>query len=189
MRSSCYAGRLGLAVLAAVLPFSAACGTDGGTPSAATGSTATSATTTTATTTAQAPEVTAACPLVDPTVIQSNYSVQSPQLTEKEPVKTGPATTYACDLSDGGELFLTAGVSIGPRSGTAEANLRAALSDNQGEPVEGLGEVGGYHEQDGIATAAGVKNLGDSWLVVFVHGAAGNKAQLVAVAQDLAKKV
>jgi hypothetical protein len=110
-------------------------------------------------------------------------------MAEKEPARLGPATTYACDLSDAGELFLTAGVSVGPVSGTAEANLRAALSGNQGEQVDGLGEVGGYNEHDGVGTAAGVKKASSQWRVIFVHGAAGYKEQLVAVAQDVARKV
>ncbi len=136
-----------------------------------------------------AQEITAACPLVDLELIAANFNVENPTAEEREPLKTGPATAYSCDLSDSGELFLTVGVSIGPLSGTAEANLRAALENNDGEPVSGIGELGGYHELDGIATAAGVKASGNQWLVVFVHGAAGNKAQLVTIAQDVAPKV
>lgn len=181
--------RVGLAAIAAALWLPvAACGGASGTATPATTSESAASTSAAATTTAAAVE--AACPLIDKALIESNFDVQSLELSENEPAKTGPATTYACDLSDAGELFLTAGVSIGPRSGTAEANLRAALSDNEGEPVEGLGEVGGYHEgSDDVATAAGVKQAGDQWMVVFVHGAPGNKEQLVAVAQDLAQKV
>jgi hypothetical protein len=136
-----------------------------------------------------AQEITAACPLVDPEIVKSNFDIQNLQMVEREPAKVGPATTYACDLSDAGELFLTAGVSVGPVSGTAEANLRAALSGSQGEPVDALGEVGGYHEKDGVGTAAGVKKANSQWRVVFVHGAAGYKEQLVEVAQDVARKV
>jgi len=191
-----YAGRLGFAALVVTLFPLAACGesTDQGSAGTTTTSAASSASPSSAaaSSTSAAPQASkdAACPLVDPAVVAQNYDVQNPQLNERDPVKTGPATTYACDVVDGGEPLLTAGFSVGPRSGTAEANLRAALSNVEGEPVDGLGEIGGYGETGGIGSAAGVMAVGDDqWLVVFVHGAAGNKDQLVAIAQDVAQKL
>lgn len=68
-------------------------------------------------------DLTAACPLVDPALLKSNFDVADPQLTEKEPTKTGPVTTSACDIAEGGELFLTAGVSVGPPSGTVSQKV------------------------------------------------------------------
>jgi hypothetical protein len=185
-----FAGGWALAAVTA-LSLLAACGQESGgvaIPSATTTSDVASGSTTT--TSAAAPkEVKAACPLVDIELVKANFDVANPQLVEREPVKTGPVTTYACDVSDAGEPFLTAGVSVGPRSGTAEANLRAALSGQEGEPVDDLGEIGGYAEKDGVGTAAGVIQTDDQLMVVFVHGAAGNKEQLVAVAQGVAERV
>lgn len=129
-------------------------------------------------------EIIAACPLVDVATVESTFDVQGPQATENDPVATGPATTYSCDFSDAGELFVTVGVAVAPVSGTVEANVRAALSNATGEPVDGIGEGGAYAETDGVGTAAGVKTVGSDYRLVFVHGAAGSKDQIVALARE-----
>jgi hypothetical protein len=70
----------------------------------------------------------AACPLVDTGLLPTLFTVSAPKLKENDPRQsTGNVTTCACDVSDGDELFLTVGVSVGPPSGTAEANVSAAL--------------------------------------------------------------
>lgn len=180
-----------LAALLAVLTPLAACGQDGDGVSVSISASppAAGASTTGETTSEAGGDVTAVCPLIDEALLTSNFDLKDPQLTEKEPTKFGPATVYECDIRDAGELLLTAGVSTGPASGSAEANLRAALGNATGEPVENLGELGGYAEKDGIGTAAGVKESDSRLMVIFVHGAAGNKEQLVAVAQDLSQKI
>ncbi len=170
-----------LSVASATLAVGAACGSGDGLPEASMpandGETTTPA------------EITAACPLVDVASVASTFNVQSPQATENEPVEVGPATTYSCDFTDAGELFVTIGVAVAPVSGTVEANVRAALSNAVGEPVTGIGDGGSYAETDGVGTAAGVKKVGSDYRLVFVHGAAGSKDQIVGMAREVAAKV
>jgi hypothetical protein len=177
--------RLAVLAVAAALTMTTACGGDDTNP----GSTdpAPEMTTTEPTTDSQA--VTAACPLVDVATVESTFAVEDAQATENEPVKTGPVTTYSCDFSEGGESFLTVGVATGPASGTVEDNIRAALSNATGEPVDGLGEGGAYAETNGVGTAAGIKKVGTEYRLVFAHGAAGGKDQIVAVAREAAAKI
>jgi len=172
-------------VASATLALGAGCGNDGGS-SQPPGPTATTAQ---GPTTAASGPITAACPLVDVATVASTFKVQSPQAKENEPVKTGPATAYSCDFADGGETFVTVGVVVGPASGTVEANVRAALSNAVGEPVSGIGDGGAYAETGGVGTAAGVKKVGSEYRLVFAHGAAGNKEQIVAMAREVATKV
>jgi hypothetical protein len=182
------ATRSGFRVLAAAAVAALAlggCSSGGTTPSES--PTATSPTTTAPTT--EAAGITAACPLVDVATVESTFSVANVQTTENEPVKTGPVTTYSCDYSDGGEAFVTVGVAVGPATGSVEDNLRAALSNATGEPVEGLGEGGAYAETGGVGTAAGIEKVGSEYRLVFAHGAAGSKDQIVAVAREAATNI
>jgi hypothetical protein len=182
------ATRSGFRVLAAAAVAALAlggCSSGGTTPSE-------SPTVTAPTTTAPATDdgaVTAACPLVDVATVESTFSVTDVQATENEPAKTGPVTTYSCDYSNGGEPFVTVGIAIGPATGTVEANIQAALSNAVGEPVEGLGEGGAYAETAGVGTAAGIKKVGSNYRLVFAHGAAGSKDQIVAVAREAATNI
>ncbi len=136
-------------------------------------------------------EITAVCPLVNMETVTSTFRVANPKATEKAPVNAAPrTTTYACDFrDDNGALFLTVGIVVGPPSGTAAANVRAALDNNDGEPVADIGEVGGYHEKDGVATVAGIKKAGVQWRLLVVYGAAGSKNALVAIARHVAPKI
>ena len=58
-----------------------------------------------------------------------------------------------------------------------------------GDEVCALLSGGGYAEKDGVGTAAGVIQTGSQIMVVFAHGAAGNKDRLVAIAKDVSQKV
>jgi hypothetical protein len=131
-----------------------------------------------------------ACPLVDSELLPTLFKVGEPQLTEKKAVKSaGNVTVYSCDVSDAGELFLTVGVSVGPLSGTAEANVSAALEGVRGEPVSGVGEAGAFGTKDGVGTVAGMKTVAGKAVLVFVYGNADDKDQLISVAKSAAAKV
>jgi hypothetical protein len=133
---------------------------------------------------------TKACPLVDKELLPTLFKVGEPKLTENKAVKgAGGVTTYACDVSDAGELFLTVGVAVGPVSGTAEANVSAALEGVDGEPVSGVGEAGAFGAKDGVGTVAGMKTVGGKAVLVFVNGNADDKNQLISVAKRAAAKV
>jgi hypothetical protein len=133
---------------------------------------------------------TSACPLVDTDLLPTLFKVSGPKLEEKDPVKiAGSATAYTCDVSDGGELFLTVGVSVAPPSGSAKANVTAALEGVAGEPVAGVGEAGAFAAKDGVGTVAGVKSIGGKYVLVFVYGAADDKKQLISVAQSASSRV
>lgn len=173
---------------ALALGLAGACGSDDGGDAEFKEPTSTSAAPSESAPAAKLP--TAACPLVDTELLPTLFQVSSPKLQEKEPVKSaGGVTTYSCDVSDGGELFLTVGVSVGPPSGSAQANVTAALDGAAGEPVSGVGEAAAFGAKDGVGTVAGVKTVSGKYVLVFVHGAAGDKDQLVSVAQDAAGKV
>jgi hypothetical protein len=176
--------RVALSTLA--LAFAAGCGSEeddtvtGGdpTPTAA------------ATTSAAATVPTKACPLVDTDLLPKLFTVKAPKLDEKDPVKSaGDVTTYSCDVSDGGDLFLTVGFAAAPPSGTAAANVKAALDGASGEPVTGVGEAGAFGAKDGLGTVAGVKTIDGKQVLLFVYGAADDKEQLVKVAQSAAGKL
>lgn len=144
----------------------------------------------TSTAASPAASLNAACPLVDQALLPTLFKVSSLQLQEKDPVNSaGGVATYSCDVLDGGELFLTVGLSIGPQSGTAQANVTAALGGASGQAVTGLGEAGAFGVNDGVGTVAGYKTVGGRAVVVFVHGNPDDKDQLVSVARSLAGKV
>jgi hypothetical protein len=131
-----------------------------------------------------------ACPLVDTKLLPTLFKVSKPQLAERKAAKSaGSVTTYACDVSDAGELFLTVGVAVGPVSGTAEANVAAALDGVRGEPVSGVGDAGAFGAKDGVGTVAGMKTIGGKAVLVFVYGNADDKSQLISVAKSAAGKV
>jgi hypothetical protein len=131
-----------------------------------------------------------ACPLVDTELLPSLFKIGEPQLTEKKAIKSaGSVTTYSCDVSDAGELFLTVGVSVSPPSGTAEANVSAALEGVPGEPVSGVGEAGAFGAKDGVGTVAGMKTVAGKAVLVFVYGDAGSKSALISVAKSAATKI
>jgi len=144
-----------------------------------------SAPTATATGSTSADPPTAACPLVDTQLLTTQFTVTAPKLDEKAPVRSaGNATTYACDVTDNGELFLTVGVAVAPPSGTPEANVSAALDGAPGEPVSGVGQAGAFGAKDGVGTVAGLKTIGGKYVLVFVNGAADDKEHLIKVAQS-----
>jgi hypothetical protein len=175
--------------VALALGVAAGCGTDDGAEEAVVPETTGSS----AAASASAPAAalpTAACPLVDTELLPTLFQVSAPRVQEKDPVRgAGSVTTYSCDVSDGGELFLTVGTSVGPQSGSAEANVRAALEGAAGEPVSGVGEAAAFGAKDGVGTVAGVKAVGGKYVLVFVHGAADDKEQLVKVARSAASRV
>ncbi|HEX6682939.1 MAG TPA: hypothetical protein VF062_09105 [Candidatus Limnocylindrales bacterium] len=139
--------------------------------------------------TSPAASLDAACPLVDEALLPTLFKVSDLKLEEKDPVSgAGNVATHSCDVLDGGELFLTVGFSVGPQSGTAQANVAAALSGAKGEAVTGLGEAGAFGVSDGVGTVAGYKTVGGKAVVVFVHGNPDDKEQLVSVAQSAAGK-
>ena len=179
--------RTTIALAAVALALSAGCNQNDDTS----GTTTTTPGSGTATSVAPSPaqQITAACPLISVQTVASTFNVQQPKATEKAPIKTGPATTYACDFSDATDLFLTVGVAVAPASGTIDANILAALSGKVGEPVNGVGEGGAYAETGGVGTVAGIKKTGSEYRLVFAHGAAGSKDQLIAVAREVATKV
>jgi hypothetical protein len=128
---------------------------------------------------------TAACPLVDSQLLTSQFTAAAPKLDEKDPVKgAGGVTTYSCDVTDNGELFLTVGVAVGPTSGTPEANVNAVLEGVPGEPVSGVGQAGAFGAKDGVGTVAGVKTIGGKYALLFVYGSADDKEHLIKVAQS-----
>lgn len=182
------------AAVALVGALSAACGSEtegewvGGQGSAS--APATDAPATEASPAAAAKPPTKACPLVDKELLPTLFKVDAPELTERKAVKSaGGATAYACDVSDAGELFLTVGVAVGPVSGTAEANVAAALEGARGEPVSGVGEAGAFGAKDGVGTVAGMKTVGGKAVLVFVNGNADDKRQLISVAKSAAANV
>jgi hypothetical protein len=144
---------------------------------------------TTVATEAAAKPPAAACPLVDTSLLPTLFKVTAPKLEEKGPVKrAGGVTVFACDVSDGGELFLTVGVSVGPPSGSAEANVSAALEGVTGEPVAGVGEAGAFGAEDGVGTVAGMKTVGGKAVLLFVYGDADSKSELVSVAKSASSR-
>lgn len=134
-------------------------------------------------------KITAVCPLVDIGTVESAFDVKDVRAKEKKPVKVPGGTTYACDFTDGPELFLTVGVAVGPASGSPEANVRAALSNKTGEPLNGIGDAAAYDEEDGIATLAAAERAGSQLRVLVAYGAAGSKDMLVTIAQAVAPKL
>jgi hypothetical protein len=179
------------AAVALVGVLSAACGSEtegewvGGQGSAS--APATDAPATEASTAAAAKPPAKACPLVDKELLPTLFKIGEPRLTERKAVKgAGGVTTYACDVSDAGELFLTVGVAVGPVSGSAEANVSAALEGVRGEPVSGVGEAGAFGAKDGVGTVAGMKTVGGKAVLVFVNGNADDKRQLISVAKSAA---
>lgn len=132
----------------------------------------------------------AACPLVDQALLPTLFKVSDLKLAEQAPVNSaGNVTTYSCDVLDAGELFLTVGISVGPQSGTAQANVTAALGGASGQEVAGLGEAGAFGVNDGVGTVAGYKAVGGKAVVVFVHGNPDDKDQLISVAKSAAGKI
>jgi hypothetical protein len=175
---------LSAAALAAAA-FTAGCGTSSDNHTGAVGASP-SATASATASKAPATPPTAACPLVDKELLPTLYTAKAPKLTEKDPVKSaGNATTYSCDVSDeAGQLFLTVGVAVAPPSGTAAANVKAALEGASGEPVSGVGEAGAFAAKDGVGTVAGVTTIGGKQVLLFAFGADSDKSELIKVAQS-----
>ncbi|MEH0985123.1 hypothetical protein [Micromonospora sp. CPCC 205556] len=135
-------------------------------------------------------KISAACPLVDMKTIDSTFNVTDVKAEENKPVKSTGATTYACDFANAGRLFLTVGVSVAPDNGSsAAANVRAALSNRTGEPLNGIGDTAAYDEAGGIGSVAAAKVTGSQMRVLIVHGAPDDKEALIKIAQSVAPKI
>ncbi|MEU4565629.1 hypothetical protein [Micromonospora sp. NPDC023956] len=134
--------------------------------------------------------VTGACRLVETATVRALLELPAVRKKERRPVDAVPGVrTYTCELLADGEPVLTVRVAVGPASGSASANVRAALDDRPGEPVDGLGDAAAYDRYGDTGTVAAAFRSGARMRVLLVSARRGGRAELVEVARTVARRL